>query len=66
MLKAIAKFFLSIGKKLEAKSHERAIYKELARLTDRELADIGISRGDIRAIAEGSFGYDASRARGAL
>ncbi len=66
MLKRLAKFFLSVGKKLEAKSHERAVYKELARLTDRELADIGINRGDIRSVAKGSFDYDNSRARGAI
>ena len=34
------------------KRYERAV-QELSRLSDRELADIGITRGDIHRIAEG-------------
>jgi uncharacterized protein YjiS (DUF1127 family) len=34
------------------KRHERA-FQELSRLSDRELADIGITRGDIHRIAKG-------------
>ena len=34
------------------KRYERVV-QELSRLSDRELADIGISRGDIRRIAKG-------------
>jgi len=38
--------------KLEARSAARETVKELSKLTDRELNDIGISRGDIRFLAE--------------
>lgn len=31
------------------------IYRELSRMTDRDLADIGVSRADIPAIAEGTY-----------
>ena len=32
---------------------ERETIRELARLTDRELADLGIARSDIRSVAAG-------------
>lgn len=35
---------------------ERTVLRELSRLSDRELADLGIARSDIRAIADGRFG----------
>lgn len=31
------------------------IYAELSRMSDRDLADIGIARGDIPAVAEGTW-----------
>ncbi len=33
---------------------EREVVRELSRLTDRELADLGIARADIRTVAEGA------------
>ncbi len=33
---------------------ERETIRELARLTDRELADLGIARSDIRSVAAGA------------
>ena len=33
---------------------EREAVRELSRLTDRELADLGIARSDIRTVAEGA------------
>ena len=33
---------------------EREAVRELSRLTDRELADLGIARSDIRAVASGT------------
>ena len=45
---------------------EREAVRELSRLSDRELADLGIARSDIRAIAEGAPRESVSRAaRGA-
>ena len=34
---------------------EREAVLELSRLTDRELADLGIARADIRAVAAGAY-----------
>lgn len=42
----------------ERRSAKRSI-KELSNLTDRELSDIGISRGDIYSVAHGH--YDMTR-----
>jgi uncharacterized protein YjiS (DUF1127 family) len=33
--------------------HREAVYRELSELDDRMLADIGLNRGDIGAVAEG-------------
>jgi uncharacterized protein YjiS (DUF1127 family) len=33
--------------------HREAVYRELAELDERMLADIGLNRGDIGAVAEG-------------
>lgn len=40
-----------LSKALERRAAYRAAYAELAMLTDRELADIGIARADIDTIA---------------
>jgi uncharacterized protein YjiS (DUF1127 family) len=36
------------------------IHSELSRMTDRDLADIGLSRGDICAVAEGKYRRQAA------
>lgn len=41
---------------------EREAVRELTRLSDRELADLGIARSDIRAVAEGTAREAAPRA----
>jgi uncharacterized protein YjiS (DUF1127 family) len=33
--------------------HRETVYRELTELDDRMLADIGLNRGDIGAVAEG-------------
>lgn len=48
---AVLDFFRSISKKLEHRAQVNATIKELSRLSDRELNDIGIARGDIWSIA---------------
>ena len=40
---------------------ERGVLQELARLSDRELADLGIERCDIRAVTMRAFREGASR-----
>lgn len=41
----------SLLQQLELGRRERAVYRELARLDDRDLSDIGLGRSDIRDVA---------------
>ena len=43
--------------KLRSRQTYRNTYNELAKLTDRELNDIGIGRGDIKRVAMGDPSY---------
>ena len=43
--------------KLRKSQSYRNTFNELSRLTDRELADIGIARGDIKNVARGDPEY---------
>ncbi|MCQ4162076.1 DUF1127 domain-containing protein [Roseomonas sp. GC11] len=43
----------------------RRVYDELAMLSDRELADIGLTRGDIPRVFEGDFEAKAKQAANA-
>ena len=36
-------------------SQQRRVARELARFSDRELADLGLTRGDIAAVARGAW-----------
>lgn len=54
MFKIVERLRLSIAKRRAANQ----TYKELNKLSDNELRDIGISRADIRSIAEGLFYRD--------
>jgi uncharacterized protein YjiS (DUF1127 family) len=47
----IANYFRNLNKKLEHNKRVRSTIKELNKLSDRELNDIGIARGDIWAVA---------------
>ena len=47
----VVEFFRDLNRKLENRSRINATIKELSKLSDRELNDIGISRGDIWSIA---------------
>ncbi len=42
------------GRWLRDRSRRHSVINELDRLSDRELADIGLARGDIRSIFMGS------------
>mgnify|MGYP001578144070 FL=1 len=48
-------FFENLGQKLIERRTRRQTYNTLHKLTDRELADIGISRGDIRSISNDTW-----------
>ena len=65
--RGIVDFFRNINKSLEHSRKVNSTIKELSKLTDRELNDIGIARGDIWSIAheDSSFrryAYDPNRA----
>lgn len=45
--------YMSTVRTIERRAHIRATIKELNKLTDRELDDMGICRGMIREVAEG-------------
>ena len=45
--------FTSIARRYQAWRRYEAVRRELSHLTDRELADIGISRSEIERIASG-------------
>jgi uncharacterized protein YjiS (DUF1127 family) len=47
--------FKSITEKLSAWRRYREAVRELSQLTDRELDDIGVRRGDIPFVAAGAF-----------
>jgi len=49
--------YMSLIRFIERKTHIRSTIRELDRLTDRELDDLGICRGMIREVAEGKRIY---------
>jgi uncharacterized protein YjiS (DUF1127 family) len=56
-INAVLDFFRDLNRKLENRSKINATIKELNQLTDRELNDIGLARGDIWAVAHGDTDY---------
>ena len=51
----VAGIISNIAKKLREKSQTRSGVRQLYAMTDRELKDIGISRGDIGRVENGSW-----------
>jgi uncharacterized protein YjiS (DUF1127 family) len=56
-LDGIANWFKNLNAQIERNRQIKQTMKELARLNDRELNDIGIARGDIWAVAHGDTDY---------
>jgi len=52
-LTGLASWFKKINAKLQHQSRVKQTIRELSRLSDRELNDMGIGRGDIYNIANG-------------
>jgi len=59
--KSLAAWFKKLAADMEYRRQVKATIKELSKLTDNELSDIGITRGDIYSIAHGSTDYDRIR-----
>jgi uncharacterized protein YjiS (DUF1127 family) len=57
----IKALFTALDKFMVTRARQRRTLKELNSLTNRELNDIGITRGDIKSIAYGNFYADSSR-----
>lgn len=51
-LKGVATWFKNLEVKLQARKGRNATIKELSKLSDMELNDIGIARCDIRYLAD--------------
>ena len=56
-LHSVAEWFKKLNAKLAHRAKVNSTIKELSKLSDRELNDIGISRGDIWAIANEDPSY---------
>jgi uncharacterized protein YjiS (DUF1127 family) len=50
---SLVNLFTAAGRALAQRLHERRVYTELMALDDHVLADIGLRRAQIRALAEG-------------
>ena len=63
-VRSLFRAFVSIGKRtaesLERRRTVGRIFGELSRMTDRDLADIGLCRGDILAVSEGTYRRDTA------
>ena len=59
-LRGIANWFKNLGAAMQRRRMIRTTINELSQLTDYELQDMGITRGDIHAIAHGDTSYRQS------
>ena len=60
LLGSLAALFSKLTRSVSQAIQYRRTYAELAQLDDRTLADVGITRGDIPAIASGIYAREAS------
>lgn len=60
-LAAVATYFKNVGIELQRRKDIRETIKELHQLSDYELNDIGIARGDIYGVATGDDTLERTR-----
>lgn len=53
-LESLSVIWANLNKSLQTQKKYRQTINELKQLTDKDLADIGLCRGDINAVAKGS------------
>ncbi len=58
LYRSVARLGKRTAASLERKRTVDRIFGELSRMTDRDLADIGLSRGDIYSVSRGDFRRD--------
>ena len=61
LLKAVAQYFVNLNEKRIKRKEIKRTIKELSALTDRELNDMGLTRGDIYSVAHGTADIRAVR-----
>jgi len=54
-LESIAQFFVNLNEKRIKRKEIKNTIRQLSALTDRELNDMGLTRGDIYSVAHGTF-----------
>ena len=54
-LESIAQFFVNLNEKRIRRKEIKNTIRQLSALTDRELNDMGLTRGDIYSVANGTF-----------
>ena len=57
LLARVAKFFVNLNEKRIQRKQINNTIKQLSALSDRELNDMGLARGDIWAVAHGDKSY---------
>ena len=60
-LKSIAQFFVNLNEKRIQRNQIKKTMKELSALSDRDLNDMGLTRGDIYSVAHGTADLRAVR-----
>lgn len=60
---AIGLGFAALARKIAAHAERRSVLNELSRLSDRELADIGLTRGDLLLVFDPGFAAQREAAR---
>jgi uncharacterized protein YjiS (DUF1127 family) len=55
--------FAALARKIAAHAERRSVLNELSRLSDRELADIGLTRGDLLLVFDPGFAAQREAAR---
>jgi uncharacterized protein YjiS (DUF1127 family) len=60
---AVGRGFATLARKIAAHAERRAVLEELSRLSDRELADIGLSRGELLLVFDPGFAAQREAAR---
>jgi uncharacterized protein YjiS (DUF1127 family) len=53
----------ALARKIAERAERRAVLDELSRLSDRELADIGLTRGDLMLVFDPGFAAQREAAR---
>ena len=54
-LESIAQFFVNLNEKRIKRKEIKTTIRQLSALSDRELNDMGLTRGDIYSVAHGTF-----------